>query len=98
MPVTAWQIRAEDFSSGLARDLVRLHLEGMHAHSPPGNVFALDFSGLMAPAVTVWSAWRTEEIAGIAAPRTCFNYDRLFVRNKPKFKAVRALTRVSADS
>jgi putative acetyltransferase len=67
MPVTAWEIRAEDFSSDLARDLVRLHLEGMHAHSPPGSVFALDFSALMAPEVTVWAAWHADKIAGIGA-------------------------------
>lgn len=39
----------------------------MHANSPPGHVFALDLSGLKAPGVTVWSAWRGGEIAGIGA-------------------------------
>jgi putative acetyltransferase len=67
MPVTDWDIRKEDLSSEAARGLVRLHLEGMHAHSPPGSVFALDFSGLMAPGVTVWAAWQAAEIAGIGA-------------------------------
>ena len=67
MPATTWDIRKDDLSSNLARDLVRLHLEGMHAHSPPGNVFALDFSGLMAPEVTVWAAWQADKIAGIGA-------------------------------
>ena len=67
MPVPAWEIRKEDLSSEAARDLVRLHLEAMHEHSPPGSVFALDFSGLMAPEVTVWAAWRDETIAGIGA-------------------------------
>jgi putative acetyltransferase len=67
MPVTAWEIRPEDLSSDLARELVRLHLEGMHAHSPPGSVFALDFSALKAPEVTVWAAWHADKIAGIGA-------------------------------
>lgn len=67
MPVTAWEIRVEDLASDLARDLVRLHLEGMHAHSPPGSVFALDFSALLAPDVTVWAAWHADKIAGIGA-------------------------------
>ena len=67
MPVTEWDIRKEDLSSEAARELVRLHLEGMHAHSPPGNVFALDFSGLLAPEVTLWAAWQASEIAGIGA-------------------------------
>src|SRR5580692_7220972 len=65
--MTAWEIREEDLSSDLARDLVRLHLEGMHAHSPPGSMFALDFSALKAPEVTVWAAWQTDRIAGIGA-------------------------------
>lgn len=67
MAVTEWDIRKEDLSSEAARDLVRLHLEGMHAHSPPGHVFALDFSGLKAPEVTLWAAWQAAEIAGIGA-------------------------------
>jgi len=64
---TAWDIRREDLSADPARDLVRLHLEGMHANSPPGHVFALDYSGLTTPEVTVWSAWQADRIAGIGA-------------------------------
>jgi len=67
MAVTAWEIRVEDLSGDRARDLVRLHLTGMHCYSPPGSVFALDFTGLTAPEVTVWSAWHADKIAGIAA-------------------------------
>jgi putative acetyltransferase len=62
-----WNIREDDLSSNATRDLLSLHLEGMHAHSPPGSVFALDFSGLTAPNVTVWTAWHVDEIAGIGA-------------------------------
>ena len=65
--VTAWEIRNEDLTGEPARDLVRLHLQGMHAQSPPGSVFALDFSGLQVPEVTVWSAWAEGRIAGIGA-------------------------------
>ena len=67
MPVTAWEIRDENLSSDLARDLVHFHLEGMHAHSPPGSVFALDYSGLTSPEVTVWAAWQADKIAGMGA-------------------------------
>jgi putative acetyltransferase len=67
MRVSAWEIRPEYLSSDVARDLVRLHLEAMHAHSPPGSVFALDFSGLKAPEVTIWTAWHADKIAGIGA-------------------------------
>jgi putative acetyltransferase len=45
----------------------------MHAHSPPGSVFALDFSGLMAPEVTVWAAWQAEKVAGIGALKNLGN-------------------------
>ena len=67
MQNSPWEIRADDLSSRAARDLVRLHLEGMHAHSPPGSVFALDFTGLLAPDVTVWTAWCDGNIAGMGA-------------------------------
>jgi putative acetyltransferase len=61
------QIREDNLSSAATRALLRLHLQGMHADSPPGQVFALDLSGLKAPGVTVWSAWRDEEILGLGA-------------------------------
>jgi putative acetyltransferase len=65
--MASWDIRKDDLTSGAVRSLVRLHLEGMHAHSPPGSVFALDFSGLTAPGVTVWTAWQSGSVAGIGA-------------------------------
>jgi putative acetyltransferase len=67
MLTDSWKIREDDLLSGATRDLLRLHLEGMHFHSPPGSVYALDFSGLTAPDVTVWTAWHDDEIAGIGA-------------------------------
>jgi len=39
----------------------------MHANTPAGHVFALDLSGLTAPSVTVWTAWKGERICGMAA-------------------------------
>jgi putative acetyltransferase len=60
-------VREDDLSGVQVQDLLRLHLEGMHASSPPGHVFALDLSGLKAPEVTVWTAWRGEAVAGIGA-------------------------------
>jgi putative acetyltransferase len=61
------EIRKDDLSSAATQELLRLHLAGMHANSPPGHVFALDLSGLQAPNVTVWSAWKGEKICGMAA-------------------------------
>jgi putative acetyltransferase len=62
-------IRADDLSGEATRSLIRLHLEGMHAHSPPGSVFALDQSGLTSADVKVWTAWIGDEIAGMGALR-----------------------------
>jgi putative acetyltransferase len=61
------QIRQDDLASEPSQALLRLHLSGMHATSPPGHVFALDLSGLRTPAVTVWSAWEGDRICGIGA-------------------------------
>lgn len=60
-------IRIDDLASAPTRGLLTLHLAGMHAHSPPGSVFALDLSGLQQPGVTVWSLWEGETILGIGA-------------------------------
>lgn len=62
-----FEIREDDLSGEQARGLLAYHLKKMHEVSPPGSVFALDFSGLTAPEVTVWTAWRGKRIAGIAA-------------------------------
>ncbi len=47
--------------------LLRLHLAGMHAASPPGSVYALDLSGLQVPEVTFWSAWDGDTLLGVGA-------------------------------
>lgn len=60
-------IRVDDLTGEPTRQLLALHLAGMHQNSPPGQVFALDLSGLQTPTVTVWSAWRQAALAGIAA-------------------------------
>jgi len=60
-------VREDDLSSPQVQDLLRLHLAGMRDSSPPGHSFALDLSGLKAPGVTVWSAWRGDAVAGIGA-------------------------------
>ena len=65
--MTGLVIREDDLSGEPTRELLALHLSGMHANTPAGHVFALDLSGLKAPGVTVWSAWRGEAVAGIGA-------------------------------
>lgn len=47
--------------------LIREHLDGMHANTPPESVHALDFSELQAPDVTLWTAWDGDELLGCGA-------------------------------
>ena len=60
-------IREDDLAGEPTRALLALHLSGMQSNTPAGHVFALDLTGLQAPGVTVWSAWRAGVIAGIGA-------------------------------
>ena len=62
-----FEILEDDLSGEATRDLLRIHLEGMHAASPPGTVFALDLSGLKNPQVTVWSVREGGIVVGIGA-------------------------------
>jgi len=62
-------IREDDLSDPQTLELLRLHLEGMHANSPPGSVYALDDSGLRAADVTVWTVWVGPRLAGMGALR-----------------------------
>jgi putative acetyltransferase len=69
MPATAFEIRPDDLTGEATVALLRLHLSGMQAHSPPGHVHALDIAGLTAPGVSFWSVWHGTRIAGIGALR-----------------------------
>ena len=62
-----YEIQEDDLSGEPTRELLRIHLEGMHAASPPGSVFALDLSGLKTPQVTVWRVREGEQLVGIGA-------------------------------
>jgi putative acetyltransferase len=56
-----------DFEDAQVRALLRLHLEGMHAASPPGTVYALDLSGLRVPEISFFAAWDGPALVGIGA-------------------------------
>ncbi|WP_440976594.1 GNAT family N-acetyltransferase [Pseudoxanthomonas winnipegensis] len=62
-----FDLRIDDLSGAQIRALLEYHLRQMHANSPPGSVFALDLSGLQAPGMTVWSAWRGQALVAIGA-------------------------------
>lgn len=56
-----------DFSNPHVLDLLRAHLAGMHANSPPGSVFALDLSGLQQPEISFYTAWDGDTLMGMGA-------------------------------
>lgn len=68
-------IKPGDFGDDRVKALLRRHLEGMHANSPTGHVFALDWSGLQKPEITFYALWEGEDLLGFGAlkelaPRT----------------------------
>jgi putative acetyltransferase len=60
-------IKPGDFNDERVKALLRRHLEGMHASSPPGHVFALDWSGLQKPDISFYALWDGEELLGVGA-------------------------------
>src|SRR5262245_24982290 len=60
-------IKAGDFEDERVKALLTRHLEGMHASSPPGHVFALDWSGLQKPEISFYALWDGEELLGVGA-------------------------------
>jgi putative acetyltransferase len=60
-------IAAEDPRTPDIRALLARHLAHMSSQSPPENVFALDVSGLLDPAVTLYSCRRDGQLLGIGA-------------------------------
>jgi putative acetyltransferase len=62
-----FDIEEDDLTGEGTRALLTLHLQGMHANSPPGHVFALDLSGLKSPQITVWTVRERGKVIGIGA-------------------------------
>jgi putative acetyltransferase len=61
------RIVVDDLASEATVRLIARHLDGMREFSPPESVHALDVEALRDPAVTFWSAWIGDDIAGIGA-------------------------------
>ena len=64
---TRVRIERDDLSGEAVRALVAEHLEDMYATSPPESVHALGLDALVGPGMSLWSAWRGEELLGFAA-------------------------------
>ena len=93
-------IRPGDFDDAQVQALLRLHVEGMHASSPPGTCFVLDLSGLKVPEITLLTAWDGRTVMGMGAIKDLGdNTGELVERRKPLMRTLRAFhLRLSADS
>ena len=60
-------IKTGDFNDQRVKALLTRHLEGMDANSPPGHVFALDWSGLQKPEISFYALWEGEDLLGFGA-------------------------------
>ncbi|HEY0502160.1 MAG TPA: GNAT family N-acetyltransferase [Lysobacter sp.] len=60
-------IRLDDLTGEPIIALLQEHLRAMHATSPPESIHALDLTGLQQPAITFWTAWDGDALAGCGA-------------------------------
>lgn len=60
-------IETDDLTRPQIHALLREHMQGMLALSPPESVHALDLDGLRSADVTFWSAWDGTELLGCGA-------------------------------
>ena len=60
-------IRIDDLQGQAIKDLLQVHLDAMHTHSPPESVHALDLDALRHPSITFWTAWEGEALLGCGA-------------------------------
>ena len=65
--MTDLRILLDDLSGSATVALIAHHLAGMHAQTPVESVHALGIDELRHPDVTVWSAWRSDSLAGVGA-------------------------------
>ena len=61
------EIIVDTLEGRAVQELLSEHLRGMHLHSPPGSVHALDLDGLRRPEVTFWTVWEAGELLGCGA-------------------------------
>ena len=61
------EIREDDVRGPEILALLEAHLADVARHSPPESVHALDFEGLRAPDVTMWTAWEHGALLGCGA-------------------------------
>ena len=47
--------------------LLGIHLTTARSQTAPGSAHALDLAGLKTPDITFWSAWESDDLAGVGA-------------------------------
>jgi putative acetyltransferase len=62
-------ITVGDFTRSDVKALLEYHLRVMHENSPPGHVFALDWSGLKAPEISFWTGYARSTLEVMGALR-----------------------------
>jgi putative acetyltransferase len=60
-------IREDDLSGPEIAALLKVHLDHMHATSPPESTHALDLDGLRVPEITFWTLWDGATLLGCGA-------------------------------
>lgn len=60
-------IREDDLRGPEIAALLQVHLDHMHATSPPESAHALDLDGLRAPEITFWTLWDDKTLLGCGA-------------------------------
>ncbi|MDE0547130.1 GNAT family N-acetyltransferase [Microbacterium sp. C7(2022)] len=60
-------VQPDDLSSAATRALIAMHVDEMHDGCPTESVHALDATELQHPAISFFSAWNNERLAGIGA-------------------------------
>ena len=61
------EISLGNFADPRVKALLEYHLRGMHATSPPGHVFALDWTGLQKPEISFYTGWQGEALVVMGA-------------------------------
>lgn len=67
MSAGTFRIVPADFGNPQLLQLLHLHLAAAVAESPPGTSYALDLTGLRDPAVSLYTLWQGDRLAGMGA-------------------------------
>ncbi len=60
-------IKLGDFADSHVQLLITYHQRGMHANSPPGQCFVLDWSSLQKPEISFYTGWMADTLVVMGA-------------------------------